>query len=116
MTDEQISQLTNQFVKMMTYFGGYSPEQVRGLKIVLDRGDGFWDLKAVQPEDAQIHKHALVFDMPELPEDKTDAMIELAGAVSTRLHKYAIGMRRNAGRSESTRKASAKKASDARWH
>lgn len=115
MTDQQISQLTNQFVKMMTCFDDWSPEQVRGLKIVLKRGEDYWDLKAIAPEEASAQKYALTMDFPELTEDKTDAMIELAGVISARLHAYQIGLKKSAARTPEARSRSAQKAVRARW-
>lgn len=115
MTDEQISTIVNQFCRVSVLFTGYDPDNFKGLVAVLDKEDDGWSLNAMQKSDVVKYKHALVIDLPEMPEDQTDGLIMLAGALSTRLSKFARARRANMSKSAEERIESARNAGKNRW-
>lgn len=84
LSDEQISSLTNGFVKMGRKVGlknGY------GRQIALYRHEDCWDIALVDKKSKKEDVEVCRFTYPDrLPDDELDATIELAGYVSYKLH------------------------------
>lgn len=115
MTEEQISILVNQFCKMAVFFSNYDPEDFKGIVAVLDREDDGWSLNAMPRSEVVKYKHSLVIELPDMPDDKTDGLITLAGALSARLNKFATARRANMAKDAKTREESARNAGKNRW-
>lgn len=111
MKPDQISQIVNRFVKT-TIDNAEDAQDVEGLKIALLRGDDHWDLVAAseKPDGA-----LLWVDFPKWEDDKMAFALDTAAMLSQRLNRYFAGVKGNAARSEAAKKASAKKAIEARW-
>lgn len=132
--DEIIRKLINQFVKMVKRVGF---EQVIGEKIALLECENGWALtnysgglklgtigayvpsnsKDVDITNIKLVKVSKVFtEIPPSDEkDETDTLINLTLHLSHGLNQYSSHVRTNSVRTPEQRKASAKKAIEARW-
>lgn len=113
MNKDQIKTITNHFCRMTMK---QWPFDVGDYTIILCHPEGAWDLIAVPKDRLKDFEPVAKFDMPDLPADQTDAMIDLAGFISERLARYFAAVKANQNRSPEARKASAKKAIESRWH
>lgn len=119
LSDKQISELTNGFVKIGRKVGlqnGY------GYQVALKRNNDSWDINLIDGSSKKETNEIFRFPYPDkLPTDKLDATIELAGYVSAKLHDYrrtmlaAKGSKKyQASLTREQRSARAKKAVEAR--
>lgn len=86
LTDEQITTLTNGFVKMGRRFGFKGTE---GGTVGLFGHDDGWSLELVQPKSVETKSAKTLIKLPDdLPEGNLDAAIALAGHISWKLHDW----------------------------
>lgn len=109
---KQISTLVNRFVKNGLEMGF----PMEGMKIALFHEDDHWDLLVVPKRSPELKKAEMHFNFPDdLPSEPLDTAIELAGFLSVRLNSYMSKKKSSSGKTPEQRKASAKKAIEARW-
>lgn len=113
LTDEQITKITNHFVRMGKEIGF---ENGIGMNICLFKHEDGYSLEIIPPRDPRLKSAETKFNFPcNLPGDEFDAAIELAGLISYRLHGFSRNKKANSSRSDAAKKAAAHKASSARW-
>lgn len=105
LTADKISTLVNQFVKIGMRMGVW--RECSGKVIALIEHDDGWSLEVFEKYSRDLKSAATRFPFPELPEDETDAAIELAGYLSIKLNDYIKARRAADSRSAAaTKKAS----------
>ena len=116
MTPEKIRELTNTFCRTFKEFGG-KPEDLRDVSVVLARGYGYWDLLAKQRGTFNRRAFVTVIDLPADLCEKSleDALIDMAGIISTKLSASSRIINSNEKRGAKLRQEVAKKASEGRW-
>lgn len=116
LTPEIIRELTNKFCVTFKKLGG-KPEDLRGISIGLKRGDDYWDLVAGRYSKTELKSFTATVSVPEDLCEKPleDALIDLAGLISTRLSYAARAINQNLGRSKEERHNNAVKAGKNRW-
>lgn len=121
MNEKDITTMVNEFARM---YGKYMDTEysLEGLKagLIEDEINNCWDLIACRPEKDDA-RFKIIFDLPDdIPSDKTDAMIYLAGFISQKLNNYfkyreiAENLPNNK-LSAKERSDAARKAAKARW-
>lgn len=110
----------NQFVRRTYDLGMLDNTKLRDMAICIDykKGD-YCDIVAMRRENPLNKEYDLVVDFPALPEDDTEAMIGLAGFLSTKLHSILNGSKGGRASSKALskkeRQERARKAGRARW-
>lgn len=101
LTPENIRELTNKFCATFKKFGR-KPKNLKGFSIGLRGGDGYWDLVAGEYSKAELRQFTVVISIPDDLCDKPlqEALIDLAGVISTRLSSASRTINQNLGRSE----------------
>lgn len=98
LTDEQITILTNVFVKTGMRVGF---ENGKGANIALFRWDDSWELRLLPNRDPMLKDAQARFKFPDnLPDDKIDAAIALAGFITHKLHNWNTAKKSAASRPE----------------
>lgn len=111
--EEKIRTGINQFVKMAASTGFDFKNKKIWLKA--DLADDTFDIQTIDAFVKLKRGEGVAMDIPVLPDDDVEAMIELAGAISERATRYLTALKGNKNRSAKARSASAKKALEARW-
>lgn len=114
MTNDQIRELVNATGRRIVKSG--LPKTKNGC-FVLARVEGEWDITVTEKEAADnIDGMAIKFPIPKnLPDDEVGQAIDVAGYLTEKLKRYFAGVRGNQLRTAEQRRASAKKAIEARW-
>lgn len=116
MTPDNIRTLTNRFCQVFKKMGG-KPSDLKGVTVVLIRGDGYWDLVARRSEDVKRRDYVTAIEVPEdLCEKPLDeALIDLAGVISSKLSASARTINANINRDPALKSEIARKAGKNRW-
>lgn len=99
LTDEDITKLTNHFVRTGMKVGFANGI---GTNICLFRYNDGWGLELVPPRDPRLKEASTKFKFPDhLPSDEIDAAIALAGLITHKLHNWNTAKKSAAARDSS---------------
>lgn len=117
---ENLRKGINQFVKLAQKMGMLGNDSLADMSACMNYELGsHCDIVALQKDDPSTASYDVCLDFPELPEDETDAMIELAGFLSIKLSAYVSGKKGGANSlgalPKDERVARARAAARARW-